>query len=282
MHNFSSLDRTQHGTLEFPVEYYYVDRRHPRYQMPFHWHNEWEILRVLDGTLEISLDDEQYSLGQGDILLIRGGVLHGGEPENCVYECLVFDASFLRRAAADGAARGGLEVDHGEHTFVNFIARADGEIHALFASLFDAMRTAQPYYELRVIGLLYELFFLLFSHGYIVKRTATAPHRGVRTVLSVLEWIEAHYAEPITLSRLAAQTGLSEKYLCRLFKEYTAKTVMDYVNERRIERACVAMETVSVTDAAFDCGFNHLSYFCKTFKKHKGMTPSQYKRSCQK
>jgi mannose-6-phosphate isomerase class I len=91
MHAFSSLDRTQHGTLEFPVEYYYVDRQHPRYQMPFHWHKEWEILRVLDGSLQISLDDEQYSMHRGDVLLIRGGMLQRDKRENCVYECFVLD-----------------------------------------------------------------------------------------------------------------------------------------------------------------------------------------------
>ena len=76
MHALTHLDRRQHGTLAFPVEYYYVDMQHPRYQMSFHWHNEWEILRVLDGSLQIHIDNEQYCAQAGDILLIRGGVLH--------------------------------------------------------------------------------------------------------------------------------------------------------------------------------------------------------------
>lgn len=91
MQLYSRLDKNTHGTLDFPVEYYYVDSTHPRYQMSFHWHKEWELMRVVQGTFQISIDDKQYSLSRGDILLIPGETLHGGEPTDCVYECLDFD-----------------------------------------------------------------------------------------------------------------------------------------------------------------------------------------------
>ena len=55
------LDKKRHGTAEFPIEYYYVNSNHPRYQMAFHWHNEWEIVRILDGSMQFYLDDAQYA-----------------------------------------------------------------------------------------------------------------------------------------------------------------------------------------------------------------------------
>ena len=97
MHTFSSLDRTQHGTLEFPVEYYYVDRQHPRYQMPFHWHKEWEIIHIIEGTFTVHGDNEVYTAHAGDMVLIRDGMLHGGTPDNCIYECFLFDLHGLFR-----------------------------------------------------------------------------------------------------------------------------------------------------------------------------------------
>ena len=91
MRKFTYLDKKQHGTAEFPVEYYYVDSTHPRYQMAFHWHNEWELLRVIKGELLLTLNDEQYRIKAGEIVLIAGETLHGGEADDCIYECLVFD-----------------------------------------------------------------------------------------------------------------------------------------------------------------------------------------------
>ena len=66
--------------------------------MPYHWHQEFELIRVLEGSLELKLDGRTMLARAGDILLIGDGVLHGGTPEHCVYECTVFDLGALVRA----------------------------------------------------------------------------------------------------------------------------------------------------------------------------------------
>lgn len=53
--------------------------------------------------------------------------------------------------------------------------------------------------------------------------------------------IENNLAESIDLNKLAEITGMSPKYLCRIFKEYTSKTLVQYINELRIENACYEM-----------------------------------------
>ena len=53
---------------------------------------------------------------------------------------------------------------------------------------------------------------------------------------------------------------------------------MDYLNYQRIEHACYELLTtdISVADAAYACGFGDVSYFIKTFRKYKGVTPGKY------
>ena len=118
----------------------------------------------------------------------------------------------------------------------------------------------------------------MHRRGYVKKKKDVPQSKGLKNVTLLLDWIDSNLTEPITLSSLAKKTGLSEKYICRIFKLYTSKTVTDYINERRIERACIEMATKSITEAAFASGFNELSYFCKLFKRYKGRTPSEYKR----
>ena len=91
MHYLDYNEKQAHGTADFPLAYYYVDEHHPRYHMPFHWHRETELLRVLEGQLRLSLDDREYVVSAGELICISEGVIHGGEPENCIYECAVFD-----------------------------------------------------------------------------------------------------------------------------------------------------------------------------------------------
>ena len=76
-------------------------------------------------------------------------------------------------------------------------------------------------------------------------------------------------------------SGINEKYLCRFFKEFSGYTPTDYVNRMRVERAVSEMTVggKSITDAAFDSGFNELSYFSRIFKKYIGTTPRDFLRT---
>lgn len=79
------------GTFGFPIQLYYVDINHPQYEMPFHWHMECELILVLDGKLHLTINGTAYTLQKGQSAFIPGEFIHGGTPQNCIYECVVFD-----------------------------------------------------------------------------------------------------------------------------------------------------------------------------------------------
>lgn len=268
-------EKRKHETKGMPLVLYTLDKNHPRYVMEPHWHKEAEIIRVCSGKLTVYLNDTEYELSAGDALFVEGGCLKRGYPFDSVYECLVFDLALL-----DRKKEGFLPIlsDVSDLEFKNYIDPIDRDIHKTLDELFSVAREKGEYYELNAVGLLYKLLFELFRGGYISKGSGRAVSRGVRTAIAAIKWIEEHNAEEITLSALSGSLGISEKYLCRLFREYTSKTVMEYVIESRIAGACRLMKEMNITEAAFSSGFNDLSYFSKTFKKHKGMTPSEYRR----
>ena len=72
---------------------------------------------------------------------------------------------------------------------------------------------------------------------------------------------------------------MSPKYFCAFFKNMTKKSPVEYLNSYRVERAARKLlnSDLSVTDIAFSCGFNDLSYFIKTFKAEKGVTPAKFR-----
>lgn len=273
------IEKRRHGTPYFPVQYYYIDKTHPRYIMPLHWHKEFEMIRVVSGRLTVYLNNTSYEMEAGNCLFVEGGCLKRGYPDNCVYECLVFDTVMLD-GKLGGDAEGRFFAFKGKDVqYKNFIDPENAQILSTVDELLRATKEAKPFYELETVGLIYQLFYNLYRSGHIVKHPSSAADKGIHTVITLLEWIEHHNSERITLDDASRVTGLSEKYICRIFKEHTAKTVMEYVNESRIEKACAQMATNSITKAAFDSGFNNLSYFCKVFKKCKGMSPSEYKKS---
>lgn len=285
MHSFTHLDHTRHGTPEFPAQYYYVDRHHPRYQMPFHWHNEWELLRVLEGRFQISLDDEQYTACAGDVLLIRGGMLHGGVPINCVYECFVFDLYGLFRTM--DMVKKYLRPFYRQTVLPQcfFSAAQQGQIHVSTDTLMQVFRNGQaadcP--ELETIAELGKLFAWLLKNGLYcdaLPDAYTGAHR-VDQIKTVLEHIENHYSSSLSLAELAKVVGMNPKYFCRVFASLLHQSPMDYVNFYRVEQAASLLDRTDlpVTTVGMECGFSESSYFTKVFKKYKGVTPSAYRRA---
>jgi hypothetical protein len=193
MYTFRELDTNKHGTSEFPCEYYFVDLSHPRYQMPSHWHNDWEILRVLKGKFKLHIDSEQYSASEGDIFLIPSGSLHGGVPHNCIYECFVFDLYGLFRGIDIAkkhfkAFYRGSKIPHcfyksGE--FPEFDKCVD-EIMSLFKNDVES-----EYRELETLTALSGLFTLILKTGcYVESDNAYESHHRIDRIKAVLEYIE--------------------------------------------------------------------------------------------
>lgn len=288
MHSLAFHDKNQHGTLEFPAEYHYVDCKHPRYQMPFHWHKEWEILRILSGSFHLHLDDANYLAQPGDVFLIRGGVLHGGTPEDCVYECLVFDLHGLFRSM--DSVKGALRPVYRQKLLPSayFSAATPGKIHRIVEELMEAFRSEREANaiictELETIGCISSLFsWILKEHLYTSEdeKDFSTNHR-MEQVKSVLEFIENHYGENLTLEQLSTVAGMNPKYFCRIFRSITHQSPMDYVNFFRIEQAAYLLDSTElpITAVGSDCGFVESSYFTKVFKKYKRLTPRQYRQS---
>ncbi|MBE6779007.1 MAG: helix-turn-helix domain-containing protein [Ruminococcaceae bacterium] len=277
MQLYTYLDKKQHGTLEFPVEYYLVDVHHPQYRMNFHWHKEWELLRVVVGTFAVTLEDKQYILQAGDVLLIPGETLHGGEPQGCVYECLVFDLYGLFYKLE--AVKTWLRPFYRKEYLPQTLFAADdpsSAVHTMVDTLMGA--GTQAGYELTILSELGRLFaYIIRSQLYSVQG-ADEGH-GSERLKPVLEYIDRHYAQTVRLEDLARVAGMSPKYFCRVFRAMTHYTPMNYVNIYRIEQAAYLLDTtdLSITEVGTRCGFWESSHFTKVFKQYKHITPRQYR-----
>lgn len=289
MHPYSYHEKRTHGTTEFPVAYYYVDSKHPRYHMATHWHTEWELIRILEGNFELHANEETLHLKVGDIVLLPNSMLHGGKPKNCRYECLVFYLHGLFRTS---------EVIK-EHLRPVYRLQITPQLYypagshpAIFDCTARIMEACSKHliqtdcsglWELSVMGNFCEFFSIILREKLYSVAAEKNLHYQFRLdqIRSVLEFIDQNYSLKITLADLAAKAGMNPNYFCQVFQEVTQQTPMDYVFYHRIDQAAVLLSTTkqSVTDIALACGFNDHSYFSKSFKRVKGETPRAYRKS---
>lgn len=281
MHDLDRNEDRPRGTYEFPFEFHHIESSHPRYVMSYHWHVEYEIIRILQGSLTVTLDEKSFTAGPGDVIFIHSGILHSGLPDNCIYQCIVFDINaFLKHNSV--CAEYMQKIIHQEVMIYHRFTEKQPEIRTTVTSLFDAMWQKKPGYEMIVLGQFYHFFGLIFGNHYYLESMPKArrDYKRILQLKQVLEFIEKNYTSQITLQELSASVSMSPKYFCRFFSEMTHQTPMDYLNRQRIEQACYQLSTTddSITEIAYRNGFNDLSYFIRTFKKYKGITPGKYKR----
>lgn len=276
---FDFKEQKQHGRFDFPIEFYHVDEDHPRYDMPYHWHTECEIIRILEGEFLITIDKEKVLAQKDDIIFIHDGVLHGGTPKDCVYQCIVFDMKLLLKQ--NHACTKILQDIIHKNKLINCKMPRNIDMLTLNCrALFESMQKKYIGYEFTTQGCLY--IFL----GHVLKnelftinsRTSKKTQQKMIIFKKVLAMIEENYANTITLDDLSKVAGMTPKYFCRFFQEMSNKTPIEYLNLYRIESACELLISTDlpITDIAINCGFNDVSYFIKTFKKHKGITPKKY------
>lgn len=270
------------GTADFPVELYYVDRLDSRYEMVSHWHTEYEIIRVISGKLNVRLNNNTYTAGAGDILFVNPETIHSAVPDDCVYECVDFDINFLS-VASEGCRYFFEGLTNGEYKLREYFTADESEVHTCVNGLFELLTHKSTGYKFRVIGALYEIFGVMidnrfYSHiGGVEKMGADKNTAKLKTVLS---YMRANFDKPITLTDMADAAEMSPKYFCGFFKQMTRKSPIEYLNTYRIEQASKMLlnSGKSVTETAFACGFNDLSYFIKTFKTHKNTTPARFRK----
>ena len=84
----------------------------------------------------------------------------------------------------------------------------------------------------------------------------------------------------IALSDIARHVGMNRASFCTFFKKATGKTFINYLNEFRIELACQLLKNSknSIADICYETGFNDISYFNRTFKRLKKVSPTEYRR----
>ena len=221
-------EKRLHGTKSFPFAYYHLTSTHPRYNMIYHWHTECEIIHVISGSFSLSLDGEQIKLYRGDCAFIGSGVLHGGVPANCEYECLVFDAGILAKTGGICAKSITPILEHNRKITTFFESKTT--ISKLCAEIMETMRQRAGFYEFSVLGQSLLLFGEIFKNGeYSDNQTITHTRvKKLRMFKSALSFIEEHYSEDLSLDFLANEFFISKYHLSREFSRVVGIVIYIY------------------------------------------------------
>ncbi|HOJ80448.1 MAG TPA: AraC family transcriptional regulator [Clostridiales bacterium] len=277
-----------HGDVSFPLGSYYMEIPSGSVVLDCHWHEEMELLLVTSGKAQFRIEAEYYEVHQGECIFVNSGELHAGfqiDKSPCSYKALVFSPSLLYSSSFDLTRTNYVDPIMKNSLIVKrHITASPGwqsELLGRLEMLLRYLDARPPAYELLVKSELFGIFALLSANCISSANTPerSQDHFRLEKLKTALKYIQDNYSKKISTFDIAASVDMSEGHFCRLFKHYVKKTPVEYLNYYRITRAARLLEEtgMKVLEVAMEVGFDNLSYFIGTFKRHMGMTPSKYR-----
>ncbi len=285
MHTLPELkEQATHGDIFLPLQEYSCELQSGFPSVPLHWHEEMELTRITKGQAHYQIGSADFDVHAGDLILIPPHILHHVTQIDRAYmhsETFVFHLNFLLGNSTDACSLKYLKpILDGALQFPCFFpAGTQDQLDKLFSRLYHCYQEKAFGYELLLKSYFFDLFRYLFEQNMItVSETATLKTSQSEKLKEILQYMELHFSEELSISEIAAFCHLSESYLMHFFRENTGMTITEYLNNYRLRQATELLKlgNRTILDIAMCCGFNNISYFHKRFKEYYGMTPKKY------
>lgn len=247
----------------------------------FHYHNFHKILIVLQGDLSYCIEGRTYELCSGDVVLVPGGEVH--RPilhPNSVYERIIIyiSSAYLSRYRTD-------DYDlslclHEAHRKQSHVLRiptfAASRLGRISRDLEHAL-SSEDYANELYCKLLFLEFMVQLNRAVLQGRVEYPANSCNQKMASVIDYLNAHLTEELTIDQIADTFFLSRYHLMHAFKNETGCTIGSYITTKRLLLARDLIDQGHpITTVCYECGFRSYSTFARAYRKHYGCSPREH------
>lgn len=224
-----------------------------------HFHRAVEFLYVIEGEKTARLNGKEYLLVPRQMIVCPPYAVH-------IFPPCPKSVQFVAAIPADSCKRFEefCETHSAESPAIN---DDNGKIFRLISELQTA--DSKVLFE----GITGHILGLYMQKAAFIPVSRTTDKSAVQ---SIAEYIDLHYAEPITLQTLAAKFGYSPNYFSALFKKYFMTGIPQYVNSVRVQKSLKLLKTQKISAVYFSVGFQSPQQYFLAFRKFFGCTPYEY------
>ena len=249
---------------------------------PEHWHLSAEFILAKKDDCTYTIGKDTYHINQGDLLLIWPAELHSTvrTPENSSL-LLQFSSSVIDYNADISAYLPLLQARH--LISANDSNGLNHKITKLIAESYEIFCSQDPFSETSIKINIYKILMLIARDELYKQKSipdanssSGATYHKIRKACA---YIAKNCERDLLQTEVADYAGFSHYYFSRLFKEYTTLSFNDYLTSQRIRKAIrfLSSDNVSITDVAYQSGFQSISNFNRAFKLAMNCTPRQFR-----
>lgn len=270
-----------HGTKAYPYTQYHIQKPRKAFHIPVHWHDEVELIYVKKGNISIFIEEQIFHARPGALFCVNSGELHFMECDDMSveYYTILFPLEFISFQSDDSIEQELFLPLRQKHLFFPTVLEKEKgkEIIKWIEPLIQTNEEKNEAYQLRTRIMLLEMVAYLLREkcfrmsGYVKDSSLQR---------DMIAFVQKNYMEKISLTMLAEEFHLSEKYLSWYFKEHFSISFMQYVLHLRMSKAKDMLVTTEaqITEVAMSCGYPSVNLFIRNFKEIHGVTPLQYRK----
>lgn len=237
-----------------------------------HYHTHYELYFLEHGTRNHIMNNEMYQTNVGDFMIFAPYIMHHSYSDvnvNFRRIVLYFQEDSINAPELQQMLKDASGLYHPT-------AKVANTVHTYLQDIINEQDESGPLHDATMNTLLNGLLITIMRSVSVAEK----PEMKNR-ISKVIDYIEQNYMHEIRLQDLTEQFYISEYYLCREFKKYTNRTIVQYINTTRILNAQrQIMETNhNFTTIAEMTGFSSLTHFNRTFKAMVGMSPSAFRKT---
>lgn len=287
---------TSKHTLLYESEQYFqkskfifVNRAEEDFDLPLHNHVFIELAYVAEGKGFHHIGDEVVPVYKGMLFILPPGIPHVFRPSTpsrnssplIVYNC-VFMPSLLQSQKdwiGDQEIVDFLETCFNDASSFHSLFDSDSVIEDLFRSLLREYELPRSGSSAYLLTLLVQLFLSVYRLMKDAKELLLEENSSAR-FHHVLNYLEQHAHENVTISQLANRCEWSERHFSRVFKQHTGQTFLHYLQHLRIKKSCELLRNsqLKISSIAEEVGCKNIDAFLTHFKRIVGMTPREYRK----
>ncbi|WP_168122061.1 AraC family transcriptional regulator [Paenibacillus sp. HB172176] len=259
----------------------FKSQRTPPSYTDWHYHKQLELLLVLDGEIDVYLNDSHIRLGSGDVCMIGTSELHRDISLTALdYIVLQFDLEPFFDHSSIPYMRFFSEK-HLPLSRINYIYQENLEVReetaACISRILEEATNKETGYELAVSILIKQILLVLLrndTRGFLVAQDNFDKFR----LKPVLDYIEDNLTERIQVEDACKIANMSYYYFVKFFKKTIGLSFTEYVNYQKIKRAerILLTKDLSISEVGEKIGMPNMAHFYKMFKKYNDCSPKQF------
>ena len=281
---FELKENKPHGTKDDPFSTYHIEYAGRSFQIPVHWHDEFEIIYVRSGFLTVSISGESYIGKTGDAFVVSPGNLHlmGSQTGTVDYYTFLFPLKYISFRTDDMLDEKLLEPLNSGHLMIcPRVKDTPKELCEQLIEIYEAKNdesVSKITTQVRTKIILLQFILEMWKKGFVIENDTSGRNTVEKEMVS---YIQQNFTGKISLREFGEQFHLSEKYISRYFKEHFHITLSQYVTYLRLEHAKQLLQDtdIPVTDVAMQSGYQNVSYFIRSFQKAYAVSPLKYRKN---